>query len=210
MKMAVKPGNTSFFPKILNAIAQGTINVGPVPVNELNRIGQPISPKVPNVVAYPRPFARDFAIIANQASSAQQSPWLSFKPTQKMIKLNQITKPVVRSAASSPSFMAMVLSGPRTVLPLLCFTLLIETNYPSPNSAMIRLAVYECRTLATLANTLDPDMSSSILEAIRHVFAEPATIPSNHMRSEQFDMEAAVVLQKCAEEILFVPPATLH
>ena len=61
-----------------------------------------------------------------------------------------------------------------------------------------------------LANTLDPHMSSSIPKAIRHVFAEPGTIASNHVRSEQFDPEAAVVLQKCAEKILFVPPATLH
>jgi hypothetical protein len=46
----------------------------------------------------------------------------------------------------------------------------------------------------SLANTLDPDVSSRVLEAIWHVFAEPGTIPGNHVRSEQFDLEAAVVL----------------
>ena len=49
-------------------------------------------------------------------------------------------------------------------------------------------------------------MSSSVPEAIRHVVAEPGTMPSNHVWSEQFDIEAAVVLKKCAEKILFVPP----
>jgi hypothetical protein len=53
-------------------------------------------------------------------------------------------------------------------------------------------------------------MSSSVPEAIRHVFAKPGSIPSNHVRSKQFDPEAAVVLQKYAEKILFVPPAALH
>ncbi len=76
--MAVNPCNTSFLPKILKAIAQGTINVGPVPVDGLNRIGWAISPEAPKVVAYPRPLARDSAIIANQASSAQQSPLKRF------------------------------------------------------------------------------------------------------------------------------------
>ena len=74
VRMAVNPGNTSFFPKILKAIAQGTINVGPVPVDGLNRIGCVISSEAEKVVAYPRPLARDFATMANQASSAQQSP----------------------------------------------------------------------------------------------------------------------------------------
>ena len=76
VKMAVNPGNTSFFPKILKAIAQGTINVGPVPVDGLNRIGCAISPSAANVVAYPSPLARDFPIMASQASSAWESPWL--------------------------------------------------------------------------------------------------------------------------------------
>jgi hypothetical protein len=70
------PGNTSFFPKILKAIAQGTINVGPVPVDGSNRIGCAISSEHANVVAYPRPLARDFAITPNQVSSAKESPWL--------------------------------------------------------------------------------------------------------------------------------------
>ena len=70
VRMAVNPGNTSFFPKILKAIAQGTINVGPDPPGK-NRMGCAISlEKTGNVVAYPRPLARDFAVTAKKASSA--------------------------------------------------------------------------------------------------------------------------------------------
>ena len=36
----------------------------------------------------------------------------------------------------------------------------------------------------SLANTLDPDMSSCIPEAIRHPFVEPGTMPSKHVWSE--------------------------
>jgi hypothetical protein len=91
-------------------------------------------------------------------------------------------------------------------------TLLIrKISNPSPLSSS--RSAYDVKNVGlsdSLANTLDPDMSSSILEAIRHPFAEPVTISSDHVRSEQFDTETAVVLQKHAKKILFVPPATLH
>ena len=89
--------------------------------------------------------------------------------------------------------------------------LLRKISNPSPLSSS--RSAYDVKNVGlsgSLANTLDPDMSSSILEAIRHPFAEPVTIASDHVRSKQFDTETAVVLQKYAKKILFIPPATLH
>ena len=89
--------------------------------------------------------------------------------------------------------------------------LLRKISNPSPlSSSRSAYDVNNVGLSGSLANPLDPDMSSRILEAIRHPFAEPGTIPSNHVWSEQFDLEAAVVLEKYAQKILFVPAATLH
>ncbi len=51
-------------------------------------------------------------------------------------------------------------------------------------------------------STLNPDVSSSIPEAISHVLAEPGTIASDHVRSEQFAPAIALAFHRNALQLL--------